>query len=59
MNKKDIIIKKTYCQPFITQIKLDNEISLALQSDVNPSGEPTFSQSTDYFKNDPFRTNIV
>ena len=50
--------KTTYIAPQIERIKLDNEISLALES--NPAtgpGEPT-SFLSDSFNNDPFKTII-
>ena len=50
--------KKTYIVPLIEQIKLDNEISLVLESDppFGP-GEQT-TQAHEYINNDPFKTNI-
>ena len=53
-----IIDKKVYSQPEIIRVKLDNEISLALES--NP---PMFelvkgSTAPEYFNNDPFKTNV-
>lgn len=60
MNQINILVeKRTYIIPHIELIKLDNEISLALESDVNPDGEPTFSQVQDYISIDPFKTNIT
>lgn len=50
--------KRTYSTPQIERIQLDNEISLVLQSDTNPNGEPEFSQSPEYFNIDPFDTNV-
>ncbi len=60
--KKTIIASstKTYIQPSITRIGLDNEISLVLASDVDPMGEPTnpgWSQND--IKSDPFKTGIA
>jgi hypothetical protein len=50
--------KRTYLAPQIEQIKLDNEISLALESSPPTGpGEPT-SQAPEYFNNDPFKTNV-
>ena len=49
--------KKTYNAPRIERIKLDNEISLALESN-QPSGEPTWAKANNYFNNDPFKTNV-
>jgi hypothetical protein len=55
------ISKLAYSTPSIVKIVLDNEISLALQSD--PSGGPGFTPPGDpismNFKNDPFsNTNV-
>ncbi len=51
--------KRAYFAPQIEQIKLDNEISLALESSPPTGpGEPT-SQAPEYFNNDPFKTIIV
>ena len=50
--------KKTYKAPKIERIRLDNEISLALES-TPPTGpgEPT-SQAPEYFNNDPFKATF-
>lgn len=48
--------KKAYIVPQIELIKLDNEISLVLQSTV-PDGEPTFSQARECHSDDPFKFN--
>ena len=51
-------VKKTYRTPHIKQIKLDNEISLALESEP-PTGPGESSLMTpEYFNNDPFKTNL-
>lgn len=50
--------KRNYFSPTIMEIQLDNEISLILQSDQSPDGDPTFSRNNDYFNNEPFKTNI-
>ena len=51
--------KIKYNTPVIERIKLDNEISLALES-TPPSGPGEASVvTTDYFNNDPFRQNKV
>ncbi len=50
-------IIKTYRAPKIERIRLDNEISLALES-TPPTG-PSESKAPEYFNNDPFRTNQV
>jgi hypothetical protein len=49
--------KKQYCSPQIERIKLDNEISLVLES-TQPSGEPVWISARDNFVNDPFKTDI-
>lgn len=60
MNQINILIeKRTYNRPRIELIELDNEISLVLQSDDNPEGEPTFSQIPEHFINDAFKTSNV
>jgi len=60
MNKINILIeKRTYNRPHVELIELDNEISLVLQSDNNPEGEPTFSQMPEHFINDAFKTSKV
>jgi len=52
-----IIEKKEYSSPQIIRVKLDNEISLALESDP-----PTYESinkivAPEYFNNDPFKDN--
>jgi hypothetical protein len=49
--------KKSYKAPKIERIRLDNEISLALES-VPPSGPNETSQVPEYFNSDPFKTNL-
>jgi hypothetical protein len=53
------IQKREYCLPQIQRIILDNEISLALES--NPPVVPgeEISKIPDYFNNDPFKTGSV
>ena len=55
-NKK--VQKRTYSNPQIERIKLDNEISLILESSDAP-GDPEASLTNEYFNNDPFKSNIV
>jgi hypothetical protein len=52
--------KRIYIVPQIEQIKLDNEISLALESvpAAPPAGPFEFSKAPEYFNNDPFKNNI-
>jgi len=47
--------KKVYSSPQIERIKLDNEISLALESPASP---PLWSENKEYFNNDPFKNNV-
>lgn len=56
---KKIEEKQTYYPPIIERIKLDNEISLALESDppFGP-GEESFNNVSEFSNNDPFRINI-
>jgi len=50
--------KRMYIAPLIEQIKLDNEISLALES-TPPVFELTKGlNAPEYFNNDPFKNNI-
>jgi len=51
--------KREYSIPMIERIELDNEISLALTSDLQPDGEPSLSQAPERFNNDPFKSNIA
>ncbi len=51
--------KRTYIVPHIDQIKLDNEISLALES-TPPGGPGEGSLLTpEYMNNDPFKNRYV
>jgi len=47
--------KRLYCAPQIEQIKLDNEISLALESDPPIVPGETQLKMPEYFNNDPFK----
>jgi len=47
--------KKVYCSPQIERIRLDNEISLALESPASP---PLWSENQEHYTNDPFKTDI-
>jgi len=55
----DNILKKLYFQPKIELVKLDNEISLALES-IPPGGpgEVNNNLAPVHFNNNPFNTNI-
>ena len=53
--------KRSYIVPIIERIKLDNEISLVLESSSPVKGpwESLNKQnSSDYFNNDPFKGNL-
>jgi len=50
------IEKKIYNTPLVECVKLDNEISLQLESE--PPIGPYESKAPDHFNNDPFKTNI-
>jgi hypothetical protein len=50
--------KRIYLNPTILLIKLDNEISLALQSSPPAGPDEGVSFAPEYFNNDPFNTNI-
>jgi len=48
--------KRTYSTPEVLCIKLDNEISLALESN-EPDTDPTFTSQN--FNNDPFKNGMA
>ncbi len=51
--------KRIYKSPQVERIRLDNEISLVLQSDVSPFGDPEANlQTKDSYDNDPFKISI-
>ena len=50
--------KRIYKCPSIELIKLDNEISLALQSEPPLGPGESLSLAPEYFGNDPFRNNL-
>jgi hypothetical protein len=50
--------KRRYNSPQIERIKLDNEISLALESSPPVFELTKASNAPEYFNNDPFKTNI-
>lgn len=54
---KENIQKRAYSSPKIEHIKLDNDISLQLQS-TPPPGPFEGKNSVEYFNNDPYKTNI-
>lgn len=50
--------KRTYNIPKLELVKLDNDISLILESEP-PTGPNEAFASPQYFNNDPFKNNIV
>lgn len=50
--------KRTYNSPTIERIKLDNEISLVLQSAPDDPEKYSSTSAPEYFNNDPFKTTI-
>ena len=51
--------KSTYFSPMVKCIKLDNEISLQLQSPGTPdNGDEVVYNTPQYFNKDPFKTNL-
>jgi len=60
MKKKiETIAKKTYIAPQIERIKLDNDISLVLESNPPLGPGESFSKAPEYFNNDPFKNITV
>jgi hypothetical protein len=56
-NMDQLQTRRIYSKPEINNIKLDNEISLVLES--TPPVPPVYeniSLTTDYFNNNPFKT---
>jgi hypothetical protein len=51
--------KRTYNAPVIEKIKLDNEISLALESAPPAGPGESFLKAPEYFNNDPFKGNMA
>jgi hypothetical protein len=55
-----IIDKRVYSQPEIMRVELDNEISLALESNpaIGPNEVIVMNNAPDYFNIDPFKSNM-
>jgi len=51
-------IKRIYFVPLIERIKLDNEISLELQSTPPFGPEESITKSPEYFNSDPFKNDV-
>jgi len=54
----NITAKRIYLQPQIICIELDNEISLALESEP-PPGPEEGNLDPEFLKNNPFKNNYV
>jgi hypothetical protein len=50
--------KRIYRSPIVERIKLDNEISLSLESEPPTGPGESLSKAPEYFNNDPFKTNL-
>lgn len=50
--------KRLYNSPQINCIKLDNEISLTLDSSTAPDDPEASLKAPEYFNSNPFKTNI-
>jgi len=53
-----IIDKHIYSKPEIICVKLDNEISLVLESKPAVGPNEVMNNAPDYFNNDPFKSNM-
>jgi hypothetical protein len=58
MTEIPFLTRKKYLQPTIVKIELDNEISLALQSEPPALPGESLLKAPDYFNNDPYKINI-
>lgn len=50
---------RMYVSPVIELIKLDNEISLALESTPPIGPNEGYMKAPEYMNNDPFKTNMA
>ena len=57
--KTQHIKKREYSAPVIEQIKLDNEISLALESAPPAGPSETMNNMPEYFNNNPFNSTLA
>lgn len=53
-----MIEKKSYIKPEIEIIKLDNEISLALESNPIDGPGESYIQTSDFIKNNPYKNQL-
>jgi hypothetical protein len=56
--KPQNIVKKEYSTPVIDKIKLDNEVSLTLDSTPPTGPNEGYLKAPEYINNDPFKTNV-
>ena len=56
MNSK--IEKRIYTQPQLVYVKLDNDISLALESAPPEGPNEVMNRTPEYFNNEPFKSNM-
>jgi len=49
--------KRVYVTPVMEQVKLDNEISLVLESDPPTGPNQGSLMAPEHFNNDPFKSN--
>lgn len=54
-----IIEKRIYFHPQIVHVKLDNEISLALESAPPEGPDEVMNRATDFQNNDPFNPTMA
>lgn len=59
MNTIQVTEKRKYSPPIIECIKLDNEISLAMESDAPIGPGESKLNSPEYFNNDPYKSNMA
>ena len=59
MNSKDATVPgRIYIPPEIKRIRLDNEISLKLESQPPFPGNESSFTAPEYFNNDPFKSDL-
>ena len=56
MNSK--IEKRIYTQPQLVYVKLDNDISLALESAPPEGPNEVMNRTPEYFNKEPFKSNM-
>ena len=50
--------KRSYSSPQLKEIKLDNQISLTLDSNTAPDDPEALLKVPEYFNNDPFKAKF-